>query len=1261
MDNINNKENPDKQFESMIEIFYSHEPYLKNLNINRELEVRFGTKGNQRIYKIDYDNVVKKLKSLGFHSNNEEGEYLLRINTEYYNDKFGYILSNIRSEITGLDAIQYYCKTNDINKLIESTQPYYSVNLNKKSNATITKYEIKEKETKINIVNYNDYNFRVSYQTEEMINKTNNIAKGIFDKWIQTKKSFRYINRVSFKKDDLPISVDLSIVKSSSIDKKGKYLLFTNIDESNVFNNSEFYEIELEIINSEIGPGTNFNTPKDILYALKKTIFIVLAGIQNTNYPISYSEQNNILNDYFKLFIKENTIPYNILKQKSQYFIGPSSYTLQLKNIIPINENMKIPNIRRNYCVTDKADGERGLMYISREGKIFIINNNMNILFTGAITKEKTIFNSLIDGEIILHDKNNKFINLFVAFDIYYMNGNDVRNLMFIETLNKNMDTNPKNVYRYSLLINLIKNINPISFVEGNNVSPIRIQYKNFYSTIDEDDESIFKACNAILSDIYNNNYEYNTDGLIFTPCQYGVASNKIGVAGNVKKITWEYSFKWKPPEFNTIDFLVSTEKDTNNIEPIKSIFQDGINATFLEQIIQYKTLILRCGFDEKKHGFINPCQDIIDDKLPSFIEDKSYEYNDNYKPVQFYPSNPYDLNAGICNIILKKDKNDKLQMFTEENEIIEDNTIVEFKYDLNNKDNFNWIPLRVRYDKTNELKRGKKNFGNDYKVADSNWYSIHNPITFEMISTGNNIPKNIIDSDIYYNKSVSDTNTQGLRDFHNLFVKKRLISSVSKPKQTLIDYSCGKGGDFPKWIDSKLSFVFGIDISKDNIENRLNGACSRFLNYKKEFKDVPYALFVNGNSSLNIKNGDAMFDEKSKQITQIIFGNHNINEDIVGKGVLREKGIGKLGFNISSCQFSIHYFFENDNKLFNFIRNISECTALGGYFIGTSYDGNHIFERLKKLKMNETETIYDDNGEKVWQIVKKYNSSVFNDDETCIGYKIGVYQESINNIFDEYLVNYNYLTRILENYGFVLLSNDQAKQLGMPSSTDMFNVLYNLMINTQQQTQKLKLGEALNLKHYEKEISFLNRYFIYKKIRDVDSEKITKQFLDKTFSSNELNEYISSQENYIIKKPIKINKKIIIIPEINFDESEEKKTLPLPELKTIEPTIIPDKKITTLRKYKKRVKIISEPQLIEEPKPQLIEESKPQPIEEPKPQPIEEIQIEPSNKLKERSTKSIKKTKEPKERKMKKIKNPTNEARKKNRIIVEDDGINSP
>ena len=32
-----------------------------------------------------------------------------------------------------------------------------------------------------------------------------------------------------------------------------------------------------------------------------------------------------------------------------------------------------------------------------------------------------------------------------------------------------------------------------------------------------------------------------------------------------------------------------------------------------------------------------------------------------------------------------------------------------------------------------------------------------------------------------------------------------------------------------------------GIDISKDNLENRIDGACARFLVNKKKFKHVPF------------------------------------------------------------------------------------------------------------------------------------------------------------------------------------------------------------------------------------------------------------------------------------------------------------------------------------------------------------------------------------------------------------------------------------
>ena len=77
------------------------------------------------------------------------------------------------------------------------------------------------------------------------------------------------------------------------------------------------------------------------------------------------------------------------------------------------------PNIRNNYTVTDKADGLRKLLFVakeeSRKGKIYLIDTNMNVQFTGAKTENKELFNTLIDGEHIVHNKRGEFINLFAG------------------------------------------------------------------------------------------------------------------------------------------------------------------------------------------------------------------------------------------------------------------------------------------------------------------------------------------------------------------------------------------------------------------------------------------------------------------------------------------------------------------------------------------------------------------------------------------------------------------------------------------------------------------------------------------------------------------------------------------------------------------------------------------------------------------------------------------------------------------------------
>jgi hypothetical protein len=1045
---------------------------------NLELEVRFGTKGIKKITKIDQDNVAKKLLSLGFTISSEE--YILRCFNEFIDPKSGIQkISSIRTEITGLNNIQNFCRHNSIEKIIETNE--YSVEFTQKMPA------FDANKRPIPTADFNDFNFRVALNKENKLQNNSNIVKNIISSWNDTKKTYRFMNRTTFMPPDYlnPIKIDLSVVKESHY--KGRFMVpeYT-ISEAEVFQSLPKYEIEIEMQNHLL---TRYKDIEKLETLIKHSSKTILSGLQKTNFPTSYIEQKSVIDDYLKL-VKKNQYREDAWA-KPRDFIGPSSMSLSMSNIAPLSNEINIPNIRKKYTVTDKADGDRKMLFINASGKIYLIDTNMSVQFTGAIVTSNEFHNTLLDGEHVLHDKTGKFINLYAAFDAYFIGGDDKRSLAF--DINSNEDV--KSNFRLHLLTDVIKSLNPKSIVNQKDVSPIKIKTKTFYNT--NDNKTIFDGCASILQKEKDGLFEYNTDGLIFTPMDKGVGSSTVGEEPSSTKKTWEYSLKWKPPEFNTIDFLITTKKSSNGEEAISNMFDTGTNVYSTDQVIQYKTLILRVGFNERDHGYINPCNDIYDDKMPS-IESKENE--DQYKPVKFFPTNPSDPEAHLCNVLLSNDANGDKVMMTKEGEAIEDEMIVEFYYDTNEKKEWRWKPLRVRYDKTTEYRAGLKNYGNAYSVANSNWQSIHNPITIDMISTGQNIPQELGDDDVYYNKLIGVSKTRGLRDFHNLFVKKALIMGVSKRGNTLIDYAVGKAGDLPKWIASNLSFVFGIDIARDNIENNVDGACARYLNYKKKHSVMPSALFLNGNSSVNIKNTDALYTDRAKQITRAVFGSGPKDEKILGKGVIKQYGKGSEGFNVSSIQFAIHYMFETNNTLQNFIRNVAECTKLDGYFITTSYDGETIFNMLRDKQVGESMSIYEDET-KIWEVKKMYDNDAFEDNVSSLGYAIDVFQESINKSFREYLVNYKYFNRLMENYGFILITKEEATSLGLPAPSGMFNELYTVLENeVKRNPSKINdYGTSLNMSSGEKNISFLNRFCVYKKVRNVNAEELSMALLSTT------------------------------------------------------------------------------------------------------------------------------------------------------------------
>ena len=73
--------------------------------------------------------------------------------------------------------------------------------------------------------------------------------------------------------------------------------------------------------------------------------------------------------------------------------------------------------------------------------------------------------------------------------------------------------------------------------------------------------------------------------------------------------------------------------------------------------------------------------------------------------PTSYTPNFPiYE-----CRLILDSKGSTKKMVTENGEEIIEDNTIVEFRYDASRDKYYQWIPIRVRYDKTAEFRKGLK------------------------------------------------------------------------------------------------------------------------------------------------------------------------------------------------------------------------------------------------------------------------------------------------------------------------------------------------------------------------------------------------------------------------------------------------------------------------------------------------------------------------------------------------------------------------
>lgn len=698
---------------------------------------------------------------------------------------------------------------------------------------------------------------------------------------------------------------------------------------------------------------------EDIFNKLIHNIGILISLYQDSYYIISQNVYDDVRESYTSI-------------TGSDKFIAANPVTLQLKNV---KKSKKYLNIHNNYAVTYKADGERNFLIV--KDSLYLINNNFHI--RSLDIKNKTWNGSIFECEYI--------DGLVLIYDILFHTKKNVKNRPLLGSNSRN-----------SMITEFVKNI------ESNDI--YKVTQKEHRTS-----PNIFEAINDLLNETEKLNY--NTDGLIFTPIDEKYPNN-----GG----TWEYLFKWKPENLNSIDCLVKVMKE-KNID-IKSPY------LLYNKMIQYKKVkLMVTGFREV--------------------------YNKNTKkrekkcvPVEFKPFNQEEQ---IANIILDNDMMYAIDEKDDTKELIEDDIIVEFVYDRDESNElFRWKPIRLRHDKTLKYKEGYTMFGNYEKVANDIWKSIVHPVTENIIRTGEfDDDVNMIENsykDEYYSSNNSNTDPNkrlAYQKFHTMYVKRNLLSHIRKmlnfPDEehgSLFDIGYGKLGDMPNWKHNKIAYVFGMDNSSNNYENAVQI-------YKETPKPKPDIRLVLGDFS------------------KLIFPDFECALDKQSKSIMKKNLFSKYQFDVATSYFSLTYFYENEITLRTFFQNVNDILKIDGFLIGTCFDGKKVIELLDKKKSIEGKK----DSKTIWKIEKLYRNGKFNYTKPLYGKEINVFISSIGKTFKEHLVNFDYLKTLALEYNLEMIEDKS------------FDELYTNM------TKKKNYSNIVSeMTDDEKIFSFLNRSFIFQK-----------------------------------------------------------------------------------------------------------------------------------------------------------------------------------
>jgi hypothetical protein len=820
----------------------------------------------------------------------------------------------LRVTVKGADNILKVCTTNSFNNIplqVERKRKYYDVPGKIQSNTNITAAST----AFVDVVDIPELKLRCTLRHEEPLKKDFGGSP------MDPVSHVRVMHRRSWT--DGIFRVDISMVKTKQSHHKTM---------AEILRQQPSYEVEVELVYKEGSLNMDIDT-RSLTDSLIKHVEPIIAAFQESNFILRESDKQK-----YKLELEAMKLR----------FVNP--VTLERRHLIESRPH----NILSGYTVTNKADGERSLLIVTRDKRLIRLTKPGKITWTGITANGDIHIGDVLDGEYV------SSTNTFYIFDVYNYKGKNVARLPLMTT-DEDIQKNPLKSRlgcAHVFIQDLLKDFKTLP-----SAIPIKIQTKMFLAG---DGVMMEKAIQQILE----TQFEYETDGLIFTPKDTPAAP--INERSGDR---WLTAYKWKPPHQNSIDFLVKFKTESHydsvlNSDVFKGTLYVGRNS----------------GSD-----IIYPCETLtgeyVPPKLPSDLE--AYSDGKSYVPSPFQPSAPKSMSASDILIPL----NPRGVPVDKQGKRVEDNSIIECSRDT---DKGRWVVMRTRYDKTYQYRvNNEPSYGNDIWTADNIWTNIHAPVTAEMLKTIVTLPPDdTFEDDLYYRSEATskDKIYEDVRSFHNK-VKEELYRSNIKPSDTLLELAVGRAGDLHKWRKFKPSKVVGIDISKSNIEMR-EGACVRYLKEQAKGVKLPPALFIVGDMTIPLS-------EQDNRYIRILN-----KQEPPGTEYL-ERFVGLNQFDVISCQMAIHYACESEETFRSFVKNVTDHGK--GIFFGTCLDGQAVYTQL----LNKAGENFKGQSTFFAQMTKSYEDGTSWTED--FGRSITVKLESFEKPQKEFLVPFGRVVDILK------------------------------------------------------------------------------------------------------------------------------------------------------------------------------------------------------------------------------------------------------